>query len=317
MTAAWPMVCPACRAALGYLPVARGAARVACAVCGAEFARRGGVWDFLTADQATYFAPFLAEYTTVRMSEGRGDLATYDVSDLPWAGPANPRAWEWYIRAASFGHLVAHVVPPAGPRSRPLRVLDLGAGTGWLSRRLAELGHAPLAVDVSDDPRDGLGAARVFDGLLADPFPRVRADFGRLPLADGAADVAIYNASFHYSPDLGATLAEGVRVVAPGGRLIILDSPIYRTVASGERMVAMRRQSYVEQFGFASDRLGSREFLVDSEVGRFGRELGLRWRVLTPHYGLAWHARRWWRRWRTGRESARFEILVAQREADA
>ena len=46
--------------------------------------------------------------------------------------------------------------PPAAPRARRrsrgrLHVLDLGAGSGWLSHRLAALGHHAVAVDALDD----------------------------------------------------------------------------------------------------------------------------------------------------------------------
>lgn len=313
MTTGWPVACPDCAAPLGALPTGRGGtASVVCAACGAERCRRSGVWDFLTSAQAERISPFLAEYTAIRLAEGRGDVTAEALRQRPWVDPAHPRAWEWYIRAIGFEHLVSHALPPGRPA---LRILDLGAGTGWLSHRLAQLGHVPLAIDLSDDPCDGLGAARHFDGVLDDPFVRLRADFDRLPLAAGAADVVVYNAAFHYSPDYAATLAEGVRVLAPGGRVVILDSPLYRSHASGERMVAARRRAFTERYGFPSDRLGSREYLVDHEIGALGRRLGLRWSVHVPRYGLAWTWRRGWRRLRTGRESARFEILVAERDA--
>ncbi len=47
------------------------------------------------------------------------------------------------------------------PRGLPADILDFGAGNCWLSYRLAELGHVPVAVDIFSDPRDdGLRAAR-------------------------------------------------------------------------------------------------------------------------------------------------------------
>ena len=42
---------------------------------------------------------------------------------------------------------------------RALRILDLGAGNGWMSYRLALQGHLPIAVDLLTNDRDGLGAA--------------------------------------------------------------------------------------------------------------------------------------------------------------
>jgi len=309
------MACPTCGAPLGDLPQAEGGPYgLSCAVCGLSFPRRAGAWDFLPPARAAYYALFLEQYRTVRYAEGRGDVSPDELRCLPWAAPEDPLAWQWYIRAISFECLVDQVLPAS--RQAPLRVLDLGAGTGWLSYRLALEGHAPLAIDLSDDPRDGLGAARHFDGVLPRPFPRARAEFDRLPVAGCAADLVIYNASLHYSPDYGVTLAEGLRVLAPGGRLVIMDSPLYFERSAGEAMVAARKADYAARFGFPSDVLGSQEFLVQAELGATGRALGLAWRELAPPYGLRWGLRRRWRRLRTGRESARFALLVGERAAE-
>jgi SAM-dependent methyltransferase len=312
----WPMACPVCRTPLGDLPIgAEGPFSLACTGCGRTFARRAGIWDCLPEERAAYFAPFLEQYRIVRYAEGRGEVSPDELRCLPWAAPDDPLAWQWYIRAATFEYLIDRVLPLFGREG--IRVLDLGAGTGWLSYRLAQIGHAPLAVDLTIDPRDGLGAAHHFDAALDRSFPRVRAEFDRLPLADGAADLVVYNASFHYSADYAATLAEGRRVLAPGGRLVIMDSPIYFDPSAGEAMVAARKAAFSTRFGFPSDALASREFLTHAEIGAIGRALGLHWREFAPPYGWRWSLRRRWRRLRTGRESARFVLLVAERLADA
>ena len=59
-------------------------------------------------------------------------------------------------------------------------MLDVGAGNGWLSSRLSELGHDAVAVDLDDDSGDGLGA-----GAGRKPFPLVQADFDAMPFAPG------------------------------------------------------------------------------------------------------------------------------------
>ena len=42
-----------------------------------------------------------------------------------------------------------------------VRVLDVGAGSGWLSHCLTALGHGAVALDAIDDDVDGLGAAQL------------------------------------------------------------------------------------------------------------------------------------------------------------
>jgi len=314
--AAWPLACPKCRSDLGALPAGDGGPfEVKCSACGLPFPRRAGVWDFLPPDRQADLATFLDQYTRVRYAEGRGELTAEGLRRLPWPDPDDPLAWQWYIRATSFEHLLDAVMPLIGQRS--LSAIDLGAGTGWLSYRLALEGHVPLAVDLSVDARDGLAAARAFDGVLATPFSRMRAEFDRLPLSNGAADLVVFNASLHYSSDYAVTLAEALRVLVPGGRVVIMDSPIYHDRRAGEAMVAARRADFLTRFGFRSDALRSREFVTYADLGQLGRDLGLRWREFAPPYGWRWALRRGWRRARTGRESARFAILLAEHEAPA
>jgi ubiquinone/menaquinone biosynthesis C-methylase UbiE len=189
-------------------------------------------------------------------------------------------------------------------------VLDLGAGVGWLSHRAAQLGHQPLAVDLSVDELDGLGAASCH---LADGWPLVQAEFDRLPLADAQADVTVFNASLHYSVDLAATLAEALRVTRPDGAVVVMDSPIYRADAAGAAMVAERAADFERRFGTRSDAMPSVGYLTDDGIAALGRQLGVRWQTVVPWYGWRWAARPWQARLRRQRERSRFAVLVARR----
>jgi SAM-dependent methyltransferase len=276
------------------------------------FPCRAGIWDFLPAARAAHFDRFLQEYGAVRRAEGRGSAEPGWYRRLPEVDPAEPLAWQWRVRARSLAALLGEVLPAVTPPAA--RVLDLGAGNGWLSRRLAQAGYRPLAVDVSDDEADGLGAARHFDGTLCEPFPRVRAEFDRLPLVDGGADVALFNASLHYSPDYDRTLAEACRVVAEGGAVVVLDSPVYHSDQAGTAMVAERHAAFNARFGFPSDALGSREYLTDAGMDALASRHGLRWRRWAPWYGLRWALRPWRSRLARRREPARFIVFAGRVE---
>ena len=128
------------------------------------------------------------------------------------------------------------------PRQRS-KVLDLGAGNCWLSYRLAELRHQPVAVDIFRDPRDGLRAARHYPV----GFPTVEADFDGLPFANASFDLVVFNASFHYSADYARTLSEARRCLRPEGRVVILDSPVYKRSEHGEQMRAERQVFFEKQ----------------------------------------------------------------------
>jgi SAM-dependent methyltransferase/uncharacterized protein YbaR (Trm112 family) len=302
--------CPVCRAPLQV--VAPDERR--CAADGRVYRRVEGIWRFLPPERSACFARFLSDYTSIRRAEGYGydDPARYQ--RLPEVEPADPLAWQWRMRARSFACLRRRVLTSrsqafAGRGSAGLRALDLGAGVGWLSNRLAQLGHAPWAVDLNLDPRDGLGAARHY----APDWPRIQAEFDRLPLADGQADLAIYNASLHYSVDYRATLAEALRVLRPRGRIVVIDSPIYGRDASGRQMIAERQAAFERAHGTRSDALPSIGYLTWQVLDQLGRDLGLRWRMFRPWYGWRWALRPWRARLAGQREPSTFALLLAER----
>ncbi len=146
---------------------------------------------------------FLNEYSAVRAAEGRGadDAAWY--FELPYRDLSGGLSSQWQIRAQSWRCLERRVLPALARKLGPaLRILDLGAGNCWMSWRLANLGHSPIAIDIFNDARDGLRASRHY--TARNPFPVVEAEFDNMPVAAGSADVAIFNASFHYSSDYDA-----------------------------------------------------------------------------------------------------------------
>lgn len=111
------------------------------------------------------------------------------------------------------------------------------------------------------------------------------------------------------------SLTEGLRVLRPGGRAIVLDSPIYRDPASGRAMVAERAVDLQARFGIApapGDPVGCLTWAgLDAAV----RTLRLRWSVTRPWYGVQWAVRPWRARLRGRREPATFAILVGRLEA--
>jgi SAM-dependent methyltransferase len=243
---------------------------------------------------------FLDDYRRIRAAEGRGSSDAAYYRALPFEDLTGRNSGQWRIRAATFRYFVRKMLPRSSSR-----VLDLGAGNCWLSYRLRELGHLPVAADIFADTSDGLRAARHYPV----PFPVTEADFNDLPFANGAFDLILYNASIHYSPDYVRTLGEARRCLRADGRVVILDSPVYAEREHGERMRAERQQLFEKQYGFRSEALKSIEFFDEAMLGELARELGIRWRIHKPWYGAAWHLRplRAW--WKNQRPPSRFWIL--------
>jgi len=258
---------------------------------------------------------FLDDYLRIRRAEGRGaDDPSYYLA-LPFEDLSGKFASQWAMRGRTYRYFERHVLPALG-QAGGLDLLDLGAGTGWMSYRLTLRGHRPVAVDILIDPHDGLGAARHYFDVLnqdfnspAHAFPVIDAEFDHLPFPNARFDAAIYNASLHYSPDYVRTLREARRCVRPGGRIIVLDSPVYETREHGEMMRRERREQFLAQYGTASDHIGSLEYLDVATVSALAREVGIEWRIHKPWYGVAWHMRPLKARMKRSRPPSRFWIL--------
>ncbi len=133
----------------------------------------------------------------------------------------------WEARRRSFGAAAARYdrvrpgYPPAalhwilgdrrpGPDAPPapgvgLRVLDLGAGTGILSRQLADLGHQVIAVE-PDAAMRALTGGRTAVGGTAEA----------LPFADSCVDAVLAGQAYHWF-DTARAHPEIARVLRPGG----------------------------------------------------------------------------------------------------
>lgn len=299
-------VCPNCHA-----PLERVSPTIArCPVESMEFQRVDGVWGLVSPDRRPYFERFTREYETIRLAEGRGSPSDDYYRALPFEDRSGRFADDWRIRAISFRAFLREVFEPLeAERALPLRILDLGAGNGWLSYRLTLRGHRLAALDLEINREDGLGAHARYDVH----FLPVQAEFDRVPFEDGLFDLAIYNASFHYSVDYRATLAEALRVLSPSGLVVILDTPVYRDGHSGEEMIRERQAQFRARYGFPSDALPSENYLTYRRLHELGAGAGIRWRLVHPFYGLRWAIRPWLARLRGRREPAAFRVIVGAR----
>jgi SAM-dependent methyltransferase len=163
-----------------------------------------------------------------------------------------------------------------------------------------------------DDPLDGLRAARHYAADHQKPEP-VLAEFDRLPLPAEVLDMAIFNASLHYSTDYERTLREALRVLRRGGTLVILDSPMYSDPTSGQRMVQEREARFLATYGFASNALECEHFLTPSRLDALAAVLRLSWQVHTPRLDPRTALTRQVNGLRARREPARFPVIVGTR----
>lgn len=109
----------------------------------------------------------------------------------------------------------------AGRPRGAARVLDLCCGSGDLCFLAEELGAG--SVTGADFTLPMLAVARRRRGAAASKSRFVQADALRLPFPDDAFDVITVSYGLRNIADIPAALAEMRRVVAPGGRVVVLD----------------------------------------------------------------------------------------------
>jgi SAM-dependent methyltransferase len=113
-------------------------------------------------------------------------------------------------------------------------VVDVGCGTGRAVAELAE--HAAQAIGVDLDPAMLVAAHSRFPDIDV----RV-ADATELPLGDGEAHGYRADKVYHVLPDPDAALAEARRVLAPGGRIVLLGQDWDATVIDSDQPELTRR----------------------------------------------------------------------------
>ncbi len=107
------------------------------------------------------------------------------------------------------------------------RLLDIGTGTGRLLELLGARVTSATGIDAS---RAMLALARARLAALPLPNCTVRlGDMYRLPFPDAGFDLVVLQMVLHYAEDPAAVLAEAARVLAPGGRLVVIDLAAYAT----------------------------------------------------------------------------------------
>ena len=161
-----------------------------------------------------------------------------------------PEAVAWLVERTGFG---------AGST-----VVDLGAGTGKLTRLLAPTGARVIAVEPIAEMRAKIVGAEVLEGAAEE-----------IPLADASADVVTCAQAFHWF-DLDRALPELHRVLRPGGWLALfwnmrdLEDPIQRGVE--DLLAPVRGWVIAQQEGRWRPPLAETSLFGDVEVRKFPYE---------------------------------------------
>ena len=150
-------------------------------------------------------------------------------------------------------------------------VLEMGAGSCWLSHLLNRYGCKTISVDVSET---ALGIGRELFETDQHTNWTVKPEFllydgHRLPLEDGSVDKIIVYDAFHHIPNYEAVLGEMARVLREGG-IIGMREP-GRHHAGAEKSLAE-----VREFGVLENNI------VVEEIDELGRRYGLDRTTIVP-----------------------------------
>jgi SAM-dependent methyltransferase len=111
-------------------------------------------------------------------------------------------------------HFVMSVLPPSA--ARPLRILEVGCGTGALATRLAKAGYQVLALDSSPAAVRSARAKGVDAQVVTWPMAMMERYSQHF-------DAVVFSRSLHHIQPLGRALDQVRSVLVPGGIVAIED----------------------------------------------------------------------------------------------
>jgi ArsR family transcriptional regulator len=128
---------------------------------------------------------------------------------------------------------------------RPIgALLDIGTGTGRMLELFAPEAVSAIGIDRSSEMLR-LARVKLEEAGISGASLR-QGDMYALPLGDRCADSIILHQVLHYAQQPGAAISEAARVLAPGGRLLVID------FAQHDRAELKEQDAHL-RLGFADD----------------------------------------------------------------
>jgi ArsR family transcriptional regulator len=192
--------------------------------------RKEGSWVFLTIAEAERTQPMFAlidawadAASNALFQEDAGKLDSIRTERSEAASryfASHAEVWD-SIRSL---HVAESEVEQAIARAlgdRPLgRLVDIGTGTGRMIELFGRDARQAIGIDRSSEM---LRLARAKLEASGIPSSLRQGDMNALPLDDGSADTVIIHQVLHYAHSPAAAIAEAGRVLAQGGRLLVVD----------------------------------------------------------------------------------------------
>jgi len=149
----------------------------------------------------------------------------------------------------------------------PMVIADLGSGDGSLSLLLAQSASRVFAVDSSSRMLE-VGREQALRYNIQN-VKFLQGDMEELPLGDATVDLAFFSQSLHHAAHPASAVREALRILRPGGRIVVLDLIKHRLEEA--------REMYADEWlGFSEPVIvtmlteagftGARALIVDKET---------------------------------------------------
>ena len=199
---------------------------------------------------------FEALYLHLRKKEGRV-YSDEEVKSLPDIAITHQHYKEWQLRKQSLQRLTEHLKD----KQRPLEILEIGCGNGWLSHQLATIDGAVVTgsdINLSEIQQ----ASRVFKEI-----PNLNFIYGDLEsnLKEKKFDIIIFAAAIQYFASPEKIIQKAFRLLKPNGEIHIIDSHFYSM--ENRRAAIERSVAYYEKAGFPEMKAHYFHHTLDSLAG--------------------------------------------------
>ena len=164
-----------------------------------------------------------------------------EVRNLPQVAATHPYFKEWQLRKRSCDRLVEYL----DQKNKPLHILEIGCGNGWLSAQLAK-NTSGQVVGMDINREELTQAARVFKDISNLKF--VSGDIRFAQLEHNNFDIIVFAASLQYFPSLKETVHAAFECLRTGGEVHIIDTILYNR--SNVDAARQRSRDYYAALGF-------------------------------------------------------------------
>jgi len=181
-----------------------------------------------------------ALYINVRSTEGR--VITDDILRmLPDVSANSPYKQEWILRAENYKKLIKHIHTSFA--GKPITILDVGCGNGWMSNKLSAEGHHVTGMDLNmtelTQAEQVFGTSATLTWVYADIM---KDEPGK------KYDLILFSASVQYFPNLQMLTQRIQQFLNAEGEIHFHDSVFYDDNSATE--AKQRSIAYYTNLGF-------------------------------------------------------------------